>query len=138
MITYENLTVPTQIATGLVLHEPQGVAQFMANKMQGYITYVDPTENANEDNGKIFVGAVFPESLLEAKAQWFSREEKDIYRGEAYGHVLAISEYMPDTEYIYYFGSAWSKGDIATSQQWDQYICDRAKALNEPLVVTLQ
>lgn len=48
----------------------------VANAAEGYITYVDPTDNAGNDNGKIFVGAAFPTLVKEAKPVLFPEKEK--------------------------------------------------------------
>ncbi len=79
------------------------------------MTYVDPTDNAGGDNGKIFVGAAFPTLVKEAKAVLFPEKEKKELRGGADGHVLAISEYEPGADFTYYWGAAWSKADIKDS-----------------------
>ena len=63
----------------------------------------------------------------------FSQKEKNELRGDADGHVLAISEYAPNSEYIYYFGSAWSKAAIQTINQWNQYVEDFTQEIRNPL-----
>lgn len=135
VISYNGLSETTPVATGLVLHEPDG-GNYKADASNGYITYVDPTDNANADNGKIFVGAAFPYPVKEAKALLFSdAERKD--RG-ADGHVLAISDYTPGSPYVYYWGSAWSKADIKDSASWNKYVADYAQKVRNPLVVQVQ
>ena len=138
VITYSNLTKTTLVATGLVLHEPEGEAKLVADAKAGYITYVDPTDNPAVDNGKVFVGAAFPSPLVDAKAQWIPEPEKTQLRGGADGHVLAISNYAPNSEYLYYFGSAWSKAAIKTDAAWNQYVENFAKNLKAPLTVTIK
>ncbi len=136
VITYNNLKEAMPVATGFVLHEPNGtVATEAAN---GYITYVDPTDNVNNNNGKIFVGAAFPAPVKEAKSVLFSEQEKKELRGGADGHVLAISEYQPGSEYTYYFGSAWDKADIKTPEAWNEYMAAFAQNVRTPLVVTVK
>ena len=56
-VSFDNLKETTPVATGIVLHEPDGAV--VADAAAGYITYVDPTDNVNNNNGKIFVGAAF-------------------------------------------------------------------------------
>lgn len=138
VISYSNITKPVLVATGLVLHEPQAEANYVADTKAGYITYVDPTDNPAVDNGKVFVGAAFPAPLVEAKAQWFPEPEKTQLRGGADGHVLAISNYAPNSEYVYYFGSAWSRAAIKTSAEWNKYVADFAQNLHSPLTVTIK
>lgn len=61
-VSYEYLTQATPVAAGLVLHaaNPEGYAYDAA---KGYISYADPTTNAEAGNGIVYVGAVFPASV---------------------------------------------------------------------------
>ena len=138
VISFSGLSETTPIVTGLVLHEPLSEAVVATEASKGYITYADPTDNPSADNGKIFVGAAFPNKLSAAKVVMFSQKEKNELRGDADGHVLAISEYAPNSEYIYYFGSAWSKAAIQTINQWNQYVEDFTQEIRNPLVVNMK
>lgn len=131
VIWYNGLSNVTPIATGIVLHEPDGAVT--ADAANGYIAYVDPTDNPKGDNGKIFVGAAFPAPVKEAKAVLFDDKEK-ADRG-ADGHVLAISNYAPSTQYTYYWGSAWSKATIKDAEEWNRYMGAYAQRVRNPLMV---
>jgi hypothetical protein len=132
VISYTGLSGTMPIVTGIVLHEPDG--EVTANAAKGFITYVDPTENPNVDNGKIFVGAAFPNALKEAKSVLFDEKEKT-ERG-ADGHVLAISDYVPGSQYTYYWGSGWSKANIKDAAHWNKYMSEYAEKIKNPLKVT--
>ncbi|WP_294626857.1 DUF4861 domain-containing protein [uncultured Bacteroides sp.] len=132
VISYTNLKEAMPVVTGLVLREPDGVVA--ADAANGYIAYVDPTTDRSGANGKIFVGAAFPAQVKEAKAVLFSEEEKK-ERGGADGHVLAVSEYEPGSEYTYYWGSAWDKAAIKTADAWNNYLAEYAQKLRAPLVI---
>lgn len=136
VIAYSNLKETMPVATGIVLHEPDGAV--VADAANGYITYVDPTDNVNNNNGKIFVGAAFPATVKDAKVALFPEKEKKELRGGADGHVLAISDYEPGSEYTYYWGSAWDKADIKTADAWNEYVAAFAQKLRAPLTVTVQ
>lgn len=138
VVSYSSLKESFPIAVGIVLHEPNGVVA--ANATGGYITYVDPTDPLDKtvNYGKIFVGAAFPASVKEAKSVFFSDKEKKELRGGADGHVLAISSYEPGAEFVYYWGAAWSKADIKTSESWNKYMADYAKKVRNPLKVALK
>ena len=110
VVSYTNLKEAMPVTTGIVLREPDGVVT--ADAANGYITYVDPTTDRSGGNGKIFIGAAFPSLVKEAKTVLFPEKEKKELRGGADGHVLAISEYEPGSEYTYYWGSAWDKAAI--------------------------
>jgi hypothetical protein len=134
-VRYDDLSKVEDVVTGIVLHEPAG--KVSANASLGYISYVDPTDNPDGDNGKIFVGAAFPDVVKEAASVYFSEDERRELRGGAYGHVLAISEYQPGSWYTYYWGSAWSKAAIKSAEQWNNYLIDFSTRLKNPLKVTL-
>lgn len=133
-VSYTNLQATRPIVTGIVLHEPDGSVVTDA-AIDGYITYVDPT--TGPDNGKIFLGAAFPADIKEAKTVLFSEAEKK-QRNNADGHVLAITDYEPGSEHIYYWGFAWDRADIKTPEAWNQYMADFAQKLRNPLQVEIK
>ena len=129
-VSYSNLKETLPIVAGIVLHEPDGAV--VADAANGYITYVDPT--TSPDNGKIFMGAAVPTVVKDAKTVLFSEQEKK-ERNNADGHVLAVSDYEPGSEYVYYWGFAWDKADIKTSDAWNRYMADFAQKVRNPLTV---
>ena len=130
VVSYSNLKETLPIVAGIVLHEPDGAV--VADAANGYITYVDPT--TGPDNGKIFMGAAVPAVVKDAKTVLFSEKEKK-ERNNADGHVLAVSDYEPGSEYIYYWGFAWDKADIKTADAWNRYMADFAQKVRNPLTV---
>lgn len=134
VISYANLTQKREIATGIVLHEPDG--RVTARAQAGMISYVDPTTNPKGNNGKMFMGAAFPDQVKEAKVVLFSDKEKKELRGGADGHLLAVSEYVPGASYTYYWGSAWNKAKIKTPEAWDEYLLQFTQCQRTPLTVT--
>lgn len=135
-ISYSNLSSVTPLAVGIVLHEPDGAVT--TDAANGYITYVDPTDNVNNNNGKIFVGAAFPATVKEAGTTLFSDREREELRGGADGHVLAVTDYEPGSEFTYYWGSAWDKADIKSAADWDSYMAGFAQKVRNPLTVTVK
>ena len=134
VVSYTNLKEAMPVTTGIVLREPDGVVT--ADAANGYITYVDPTTDRSGGNGKIFIGAAFPSLVKEAKTVLFPEKETKELRGGADGHVLAISEYEPGSEYTYYWGSAWDKAAIKTVDAWNAYMAEYAQKVRTPLTVT--
>ncbi|MDR0938399.1 MAG: DUF4861 domain-containing protein [Mediterranea sp.] len=132
VVTYAHLKAALPVATGIVLHDDGPV---VTDAEAGYVTYVDPTDHPDGSNGKMFMGAAFPARVKEAKTLLFSDQEKKQHGG-AKGHLLAISDYQPGEAYTYYWGSAWSKGAIRTSDAWDTYMARYAQCLRAPLVVS--
>ena len=129
-VSYSNLKETLPIVAGIVLHEPDGAV--VADAANGYITYVDPT--TGPDNGKIFMGVAVPAVVKDAKTVLFSEKEKK-ERNNADGHVLAVSDYEPGSEYVYYWGFAWDKADIKTADAWNRYMADFAQKVRNPLTV---
>ena len=130
-ITYDNLTETASVVTGIVLHEPS--EDYQADVTKGYIAYADPIDPTN---GQIYIAAVFPEKINDAKAVIFSDKEK-AERG-ANGHVLAYSTYKPGNTYTYYSGAGWSKWGFEDSAKWFEYVQNFAQNLKEPLTVTIK
>jgi len=129
-VSYANLTKPTPILTGIVIHTPS--LDLQADAEAGYISYADPIDPVN---GQIFVGAVFTNKLESAKPILFSAKEKA--ERDAEGHVAAISLYTPGTKYIYYAGAGWSKYGFKDSTEWNRYVRTFAKHLKQPLKIRI-
>lgn len=135
VVSYAGLKQPTPVATGLVIHpENQTSDAYAIEAEKGYIAYADLTDNVNNDNGIIFVGAVVPEKVNEAKVVMFP--DKEAKERGASGHVLAISDYKPGSEYIYYWGSGWTKYGFASMDEWTAYLDRYAQCVRNPLKVT--
>lgn len=136
VITYDHLSETTPVVAGIVLHKqnPSGYG-FDANA--GYICYADSTQNAHNNNGVIYIGAVFP-SNVETAVRLFPEEEQKERGGDALGHVLGISTYEPGSEYTYYWGSGWSKYGFESDAAWRQYLEAYAQRVRTPLSVTVK
>lgn len=130
-VTYDYLTQATPVAAGLVLHaaNPKGYAY---DASAGYISYADPTTEPDSDNGIVYVGAVFPETV-QTRVQLFDKPV-----GDALGHVLGICNYEPGNDFVYYWGSGWSKYGFAKAEEWISYLKDYAAKVRNPLTVTIQ
>ena len=130
VVSYSSLQESLPVVTGIVLHDTIGAV--VTDAKNGYMTYVDPTTGPGQ--GKIFMGAAFPEDIIDAKVVLFPEEEKRS-RNNAYGHVLSVSEYEPNEEYVYYWGFAWDQADIQTPETWNKYMKDFAQKVRTPLKV---
>lgn len=130
-VTYDYLTQTTPVAAGLVLHaaNPKG---YTYDASAGYIAYADPTTEPHSDNGIVYVGAVFPEAV-QTRVQLFNKPV-----GDALGHVLGICDYEAGNEFVYYWGSGWSKYGFPKADDWNKYLKDYAQKVRNPLTVTIQ
>lgn len=130
-VSYTGLQESLPIVTGIVLHDDGAVKTDAAN---GYMTYVDPTTGT--DNGKVFVGAAFPTDIKEAKVVKYTNDEKEQH-GNAKGHILAISNYEPNANYVYYWGFGWDRADIKDINAWNNYMANFAQKIRNPLTVSI-
>ena len=131
-ITYSSLTERTPIVAGLVIHAAHP-DRYAYDAQAGYIAYADPSTNVEAGNGIIYVGAVFPDVMKEAKVEMFEKPA-----GDAIGHVLGVGEYVPESEFVYYWGSGWSKAGIENDESWNNYLKNYAQSVRNPLKVTVK
>ena len=131
-IIYAGLTKTMSVATGLVIHL-ENTTNYALEGDKGYIAYADLTDNVNNDNGVIYVGAVMPSKVKETKAAMFS--DKEAKERGASGHVIAVSNYKPNSEYVYYWGSGWSKYGFESMEAWTDYLNRYAQCVRNPLKV---
>lgn len=130
-VSYTNLKEKMPIVTGIVLHNMSN--QITINTEKGIIAYQDPT--TGPDQGQLFIGHTFPKAVNDTKVVYFSEDEMK-QRNNAKGHVLAESTYVPDTEFIYYWGFGWNRSDIKDFAAWNTYVDDFSKRIKTPLTVT--
>ncbi len=131
-VTYENLNEKTTLAAGIVIHAPYS-DRYSFNEKEGYLAYADPTTNVNKNNGIVYVGTVFTKNMADAKVQLFEKPQ-----GAALGHVLGLSEYYPGDEFVYYWGSGWSKAGFDSDDAWINYLKKFARKVHTPLSVTIE
>lgn len=130
-VTYAGLTHPVSVIGGIVIH-PQNPDGYCFDKKAGYIAYADSTDNVDNDNGIVWVGAVFGEPLTTAGVRWFPAEERK-QRNGALGHVVGETVYHPGKSLVYYWGSGWSKAGIPDMEAWKTFLLQFRKRLEMPL-----
>lgn len=129
VLTYNGLSQPTQLATGIVLHDATGATDASS---ANYIAYEDPTTGA--DNGKIYIGAVFPMPVLKQTEVRFTPDEKKQH-ANAEGHLLAINNYEPGMNFTYYWGFGWNRSDVTDFNAWTASLKQTAQKAAHPLTV---
>lgn len=135
VVSYTNIKETLPITAGLVLHEEDG-GTHAEDAGKGYIAYADPTNDPTAGHGTIYVGVVFPAVMNEAKIEMFPQDGSN-YMG-AFGHILGIGTYEPDSEFTYYWGSGWSKYGFADMDAWTAYLDKYAQCVRNPLKVTVK
>lgn len=137
-VTYDNLDKEMPIVTGIVVQDKD--EKSVGNAEKGFIAYPAPTINYDKqrvvDNGTIFLGHAFPFALDNAGLTYFSDEESQA-RGGAKGHILAHSTYVPDSEFVYYWGFGWNHATFETYEQWLEYLEAYAEQIKTPLTITI-
>ncbi|MDR1879304.1 MAG: DUF4861 domain-containing protein [Tannerellaceae bacterium] len=128
-ISFENLSRPTPLVTGIVLHETSD--NYHIDPADGFMAY---TDSIDAQNGQIFVGVVCPSELDEAKAVYFTESEKK--ERKASGHILSANLYAPASAYTYYTGGGWSKWGFRDTGDWVGYLAEFSRKIKEPLVIT--
>lgn len=130
-VNYSSVSKDYPVAAGIVLHEAHP-DRYYTDRDNGYVSYADPTTDIKADNGIVYVGLVLPNNMEAAKVQKF---EKPV--GGALGHLLGISTYQPGYDFVYYWGSAWSKCGF-DDDKWNQYLKEYSLKVKNPLVVTVK
>lgn len=129
VVSYTGLSHDAPLVTGIVLHDD---SEPVADASAGYIAYADPTTGSS--NGTLFVGAVFPADVSEARKAIFPAAEQK-QRSGAKGHVLASSDYQPGADYVYYWGFGWDRADVKDFEAWKAYLRTFAQKARNPLTV---
>ena len=130
VLWYEGFSKQCDIAAGVVVHQED--TQTIATA-RDYVAYADPTDNPQAQNFQIYVAALFPQGVDETKTLW----EETAQNGIA-GHVVGVwKNYADSQRLIYYFGSAWSKNDVTTFDEWKLRIENFLNAIHSPLTITV-
>jgi rhamnogalacturonyl hydrolase YesR len=130
MVLYEGLNHAVELATGMVIHSEDKDNVVLAND---YVLYADPTDNPRVNNCQLFVGTLYPDGVSETKKVKFDKPW-----GGNEGHALGLKKEYYGDSFFYYFGSAWSKNDVRTMEEWKARAEWTLRSLRQPLKVSLQ
>ena len=126
-VWYDGLSTPLDLASGVVIHSEAKKGIVLG---KDYVHYADPTDNVPVNNCHLFVACLYPDGVSETKVLPLTQPV-----GGSEGHALGIVENYMGEPYTYYFGSAWSKFDVRTQQEWQQRIEWTMRCLREPMKV---
>lgn len=131
-VRYDGLSRPRRVAPGIVVHK-QNPREFGFNAKEGWMAYVDSTDNPRNGNGVIYLGAVAPADSIIYKP--VSEPARD-----ADAHLLAVSEYKPGDTLTYLWGSAWSKNPTAPADtdEWKEFMRRAAACFRNPLKTSVK
>lgn len=118
VVKYTGEKQTLQLAAGITLHDGKGKLQ----KGTGMIIYGEEAiSNNNIPSGQNFVSVVLPVKETAYKVQ-------DL-------HALLLSNYVPGTEFTYYFGGGWSEWKFPSQKDWLAAVQQFSKQVKYPLSV---
>ena len=116
-----NPSKTVSLCSGVVL-QPEDHESYVLGK--NYVSYTDPTDQPNVHQAPLYVAVLFPNGTVTTRKQD--------------NHVLGIVDGYDLKRYTYYFGSAWSKYDVRTEEEWKARIEWYLRGLQTPLQVTVK
>lgn len=112
-----------QLSAGLTLHEKDGVVT--GNNDNGWLSYWQP-----HGDSELGTAIVAPKNTFNG-FETYDVETKDL--SNAYAHLA-----VENNEVIYYAGFGWKKsGQFKNQQEWEAYLNNFSKQINNPLKVTI-
>ena len=120
-VWYEGITKPVSLCSGVVIQREDTSSVVLG---RNYVAYTDPTDQPNVHHAPLFVAALFPDGQVITQKQD--------------GHALGIIPDYHGEQYTYYFGSAWSKYDVRTEEEWQARIAWFLRSKQTPLIVTMK
>lgn len=133
IVAYSHITDSAIVAPGIVIHNAD-TSSFFSNKQGICILagYADPTDKPNSDNGVIYIGTIVPNDAAEVELRQYESPSNDIY-----GHLLTKVPYLSNSQFLYYWGSGWSKCGINSLDDWEKTMTDYSMSINSPLKTTI-
>ncbi len=133
-VSYSNIKKSTPVVAGIVMAGAKG-KQAKVSKKEGWATYADV--DRLEEQGTIFVGTIFTAPARSAGIMPFVKDDPTFKGTGMTGHVSLIGEYIPNTDFVYYWGAAWEQYNVPTFEDWVALVESTSKAIKSPLVVTM-
>lgn len=127
-VWYDGLSKAFDLASGVVVHTADTTSISLADDC---ILYADPTDRPSQISQQVYVGTLYPDAPIVPKYLGIGEKVQGVA-----GHAVGIVAYKPDTRFTYYFGSAWSGGNVPTWQEWQLRSRLYLEALRSPLKVS--
>lgn len=136
-VLYDGMKNGQEVCTGLIIHAAN-TTDYKIDEEAGYLSYKDPTEDVNNNNGWIYTGCVFPQKTAKKLfIKQFTEQESKERRGD-YGHLLGLTKYQAKKGFTYYAGAAWSKYNIRSLNEWNNYLQQFSDNLKKPLKISIK
>ena len=120
-VSYEGLRHAVRFCSGVVIQREDPETVVLGSD---YVSYTDPTDQPRVHQAPLYVAALFPDGQVETRRHR--------------GHALGILPRYDGSPYTYYAGSAWSKYDVRTPDEWASRIRWFLNSLRQPLQVSLR
>ena len=121
------------VAAGIVKRAPEDeVQRTMTDKGIATVIYEEPETKAA---GKVFVGMIFPKGFEDVRSHSYTITHAISKKEETHSHVLGITSYYPGQPITYYSGFGWEKYGFPTLNDFQKYMNQFSKALEEPLLI---
>ena len=131
-ISYTGLSGEYPMVNGIVVHK-QNTKGYVLDEGKRFLAYGDLTDDKEKGNGIIFIGVVNPEA-----PDSVAYHPLEPNAGDAVGHIMSHTSYRPGENYVYYWGSGWSKGGVRGLKAWTEYLGDFHETLRNPLEVRVK
>ena len=119
-VWYEGLNHPVNFCSGVVIQKEDPEPVVLGTN---YVSYTDPTDQPRVHQAPLYVAVLFPNGTVDTR-----RHD---------GHALGVVKGYAGERYTYYFGSAWSKYDVRTPEEWQARIQWYLRSLHQPLQTKL-
>ncbi len=120
-VSYEGLRHAVGFCSGVVIQREDPEPVVLG---PDFVSYTDPTDQPRVHQAPLYVAALFPDGQVETRRHR--------------GHALGILPRYDGSTYTYYAGSAWSKYDVRTPDEWASRIRWFLNSLRQPLQVSLR
>jgi hypothetical protein len=119
-VSYEGLRHAVSFCSGVVIQREAPEPVVLG---PDYVSYTDPTDQPRVHQAPLYVAVLFPDGQVETRRHR--------------GHALGILPRYDGSPYTYYAGSAWSKYDVRTPDEWASRIRWFLNSQRQPLQVSL-
>ncbi len=121
VVKLEGPAQPMQLATGINLHDGKGRLQ----KGSGMVIYgEDAVSDAGVDVGQNWVAVVLPQRETDYKVQELT--------------ALLLTDYVPGTEFTYFFGGGWSQWKFPTQPDWLAAVQHFSRTVRFPATIEIK
>jgi hypothetical protein len=124
---------PITVAAGIVKRAEDDTAHPLYTQKGTYSVVYE--EHPSQNNGKVFVGMLFPKGVEKVKSDSYTIIHQITKKEETHSHILAITTYHPGQPITYYTGYGWDKSGMASLDEFINYLSKFSKAIEEPLQI---